>query len=117
MRQTLERGEGILNNTGALLVNTGDFTGRSPADKFVVKDLLTQNRIDWNKFNNPISTVHFLNLQKDLLIYLKAQNKIWVRDAFVCADTTHRFSIRIITKTPWSCVLLREWLYGKSGRH
>ena len=49
--QTLQRGEGVLNDTGALLINTGKFTGRSPKDKFTVRDALTEKTVHWNDFN------------------------------------------------------------------
>ena len=52
-QQTLNRGEGVLNDTGALLINTGKFTGRSPKDKFTVKDALTAETVNWNDFNIP----------------------------------------------------------------
>lgn len=51
--QAVERGDGVLNDTGALLINTGKFTGRSPKDKFTVKDALTENTVHWNDFNIP----------------------------------------------------------------
>jgi len=59
IQQTLEIGGGELNDTGALVISTGEFTGRSPLDKFIVKDEVTENTVDWNKFNQPISTGHF----------------------------------------------------------
>ncbi|MEO6540529.1 MAG: phosphoenolpyruvate carboxykinase (ATP), partial [Ferruginibacter sp.] len=51
--QAVQRGDGVLNDTGALLINTGKFTGRSPKDKFTVKDALTENTVHWNDFNIP----------------------------------------------------------------
>src|SRR5579863_2933040 len=54
VQQTLKRGEGALSDTGALVINTGEFTGRSPKDKFIVKDEITNSTIDWNGFNLPI---------------------------------------------------------------
>jgi phosphoenolpyruvate carboxykinase (ATP) len=51
---TLRLGEGVLNDTGALVIETGVFTGRSPKDKFTVKDEITENTVDWNEFNIPV---------------------------------------------------------------
>ena len=48
VNDTLRTGEGVLNDTGALVINTGEFTGRSPRDKFIVKDETTSSTIDWN---------------------------------------------------------------------
>ena len=54
IRQAVSKGEGVLSDTGALVIDTGEFTGRSPKDRFIVKDELTNNTIDWNEFNIPI---------------------------------------------------------------
>jgi phosphoenolpyruvate carboxykinase (ATP) len=57
--QTIQRGQGILNDTGALVIRTGEFTGRSPKDKFIVKDELTATSVNWNEFNTPIEAKYF----------------------------------------------------------
>jgi phosphoenolpyruvate carboxykinase (ATP) len=100
--QTVLRGQGILNDTGALCIQTGEFTGRSPNDKFIVKDAGTENSVDWNKFNIPIEEKYFHQLKKKLLDYLGEKEEIWVRDAYACADPAHRLNIRVINENPWS---------------
>ena len=62
--QAVQRGEGVLNDTGALLINTGKFTGRSPKDKFTVKDTLTENTVHWNDFNIPFEEKNFFSLKE-----------------------------------------------------
>ena len=57
VQQTLDRHQGELNNTGALVINTGEFTGRSPADKFIVKDSITADTIHWNNCGIAIAVV------------------------------------------------------------
>src|SRR6187402_395271 len=57
--QAVERGEGVLNDTGALIIKTGEFTGRSPKDKFTVKDETTADSVHWNDFNIPIEPKYF----------------------------------------------------------
>jgi phosphoenolpyruvate carboxykinase (ATP) len=64
VEQTLLRGQGELNDTGALCIRTGEFTGRSPKDKFIVKDALTENSVDWNTFNLPVEEKYFHQLKK-----------------------------------------------------
>ncbi len=54
VQDTLRIGEGVLTDTGALAINTGEFTGRAPNDKFTVKDEITENTVHWNNFNIPI---------------------------------------------------------------
>jgi len=102
VKQTLARGEGVLNNTGALLVKTGRFTGRSPEDKFIVKDDVTETAVDWNKFNNPIEEEYFLQLMDKMITYLNQQPELWARNAYACADPDFRLNIRVINENPWS---------------
>lgn len=102
IEQTLHRGEGVLNDTGALCINTGKFTGRCPQDKFIVKDNITANTIDWNNFNQPIDEKYFFQLKKKVLGYLNTKDEIWVRDCYACADENFRMNIRVINENPWS---------------
>ncbi len=100
--QTVAKGQGVLNNTGALCINTGEFTGRSPKDKFIVQDAITENTVHWNDFNTPMDEKYFLLLQKKLLNYLGQQKEVWVRDGYACADENYRLNIRVINENPWS---------------
>ena len=59
VQDTLRMGEGVLNDTGALVIRTGEFTGRSPKDKFTVKDETTADSVNWNDFNIPIEPKYF----------------------------------------------------------
>jgi phosphoenolpyruvate carboxykinase (ATP) len=99
---TLSMGEGVLNNTGALVVYTGEFTGRSPKDKFIVKDEITKNTINWNDVNTPIDTEYFDIIYKKVMDYLNDITDVWVRDCYACADENYRLNIRVITEKPWS---------------
>jgi phosphoenolpyruvate carboxykinase (ATP) len=102
VEQALQRKDGVLNDTGALVIATGEFTGRSPADKFIVKDEHTAEIVNWNKFNNPIDESYFMLLMNDLLVYLDEQSDVWIRDAYACADPAYRLSLRVINENPWS---------------
>lgn len=97
--QTISRGEGVLNDTGALLINTGKFTGRSPKDKFTVKDSLTENTVYWNDFNIPFEEKNFFQLKDKITTYL-ADKDIWVRDCYACADDNFRLRLRVINEQP-----------------
>lgn len=99
--QTVQLGQGVLNDTGALIINTGEFTGRSPDDKFIVKDALTADTVDWNKFNQPIEEKYFDQLHKKMLDHLNSKD-IWVRDCYACADPKYRLNIRVVNENPWS---------------
>ncbi len=100
--QTLLRSEGVLNNTGALCVETGKFTGRSPSDKFIVIDSITEHIVDWNNFNIPFDAAKFSALKHKLIDYCNNKGSIWVRDAFACAHADYRIKIRVINENPWS---------------
>jgi phosphoenolpyruvate carboxykinase (ATP) len=102
IEQTVLRGQGVLNDTGALCIRTGEFTGRSPKDKFIVKDAVTENSVDWNSFNIPIEEKYFHQLKKKMLDYLGSKEEIWIRDVYACADPAYRLNIRVINENPWS---------------
>lgn len=99
--QCLERNEGVLNDTGALVITTGKFTGRSPKDKFIVKDKMTADTVNWNDFNQPIEEKYFDEIYRKLIEHLR-QKKIWIRDSYACADARYRLSIRVINEDPSS---------------
>jgi len=113
--QTLERGQGILNNTGALCVDTGSFTGRSPKDKFTVIDETTSDTVDWGEVNRPISKAHFDVLYKKMRSYL-AEREVWVRDVHACADARFELTIRIVNETPWANLFCHN-LFLRSDAH
>ena len=99
---TLSIGEGVLNDTGALVINTGEFTGRSPKDKFIVKDETTEKTINWNEFNIPIEPKYFDLIYEKVMDHLNDLSDLWIRDCYACADPTYRLNIRVITEKPWS---------------
>jgi len=101
VNQTLKLGQGTLNDTGALCVSTGKFTGRSPKDKFTVKDALTEHAIDWGDVNIPISSEAFDKLYDKVCAYFTGK-EVWIRDAYACADPTYRLNIRVVNETPWA---------------
>ncbi len=101
VEQSLIRREGVLNDTGALVINTGKFTGRSPKDRFIVIDNITAKTIDWNNINQPFEPKYFDPLYKKMIDHLGSK-EIWIRDSFVCADPAYRLNIRIINEDPYS---------------
>jgi len=97
IKQAVEKGEGVLSDTGALVVDTGEFTGRSPKDRFIVKDELTASTIDWNDFNIPIEEKYFDLLYHKMMDYL-SDKKLWIRDCYACAVPDYRLNIRVINE-------------------
>ncbi|MDB5192319.1 MAG: phosphoenolpyruvate carboxykinase [Segetibacter sp.] len=102
VQQTLDLEQGELSDTGALVIKTGEFTGRSPENKFIVKDEITEDSVHWNKFNLPIDEEYFHILKNKLLDYLGKKDEVWVRDCYACADPNYRLNIRVINENPWS---------------
>ena len=98
----LSIGEGVLNDTGALVIKTGQFTGRSPKDKFIVKDEITESTINWNEFNIPIDRKYFDTIYEKVMDYLNKLPDLWIRDCHACADEKYRLNIRAICEKPWS---------------
>ncbi|WP_299120472.1 phosphoenolpyruvate carboxykinase (ATP) [uncultured Winogradskyella sp.] len=98
---TLEKGMGKETLNGTLAINTGKFTGRSPEDRFLVKDEYTKDRIWWGKSNKGISPEHFDYLQGEIENYLSGK-ELFVRDGYVCADPNYKMNVRTVTEYPWS---------------
>ena len=101
IEKALEAGEGVLTDTGALSCNTGEHTGRSPNDKFIVRDATTENRVDWGEVNRDISPEHFNALRNDQREYLKGK-ELYVRDAFGGSDPNYTIPIRVVNETAWA---------------
>jgi phosphoenolpyruvate carboxykinase (ATP) len=97
---TLQRREGNATSTGALAINTGKFSGRSPQDRFIVKDNITANEVWWSDINIPFEPAKFDALYHKLTDYL-SNKELFARDAYVCADLNYRLNVRVVTETPW----------------
>lgn len=94
-------GEGMLTDTGALAVETGHFTGRSPKDRFIVKDELTTDSVWWGDVNIPFQPAKFNSLFAKMKLFLEGKD-VYVRDVYACADPSHRMNIRVVTELAWS---------------
>ena len=95
--KALERGEGKLSNTGALVVTTGKYTGRSPNDRFVVDTPAVHDDIDWGKVNVPISAEKFDGIYGKMMAYLQGR-EIFVFDGFAGADETYHLPVRVVNE-------------------
>lgn len=96
----LDNNEGIISSSGALAVHTGKFTGRSPKDRFIVKDELTSDRVWWSDVNIPFSEHDFNKLYTKFIAYL-TDKTLFVRDGSVCAEENYRLGVRTITETAY----------------
>lgn len=93
----LQRNEGVLADTGALAIDTGEFTGRSPKDRFIVDDAITRDNVWWGKVNIPFDAEKFDALLYKVCDYL-SNGDIFVRDSCACANEKYHVDIRVITE-------------------
>ncbi len=98
---TIQTGHGVEASSGALSVNTGEFTGRSPMDRFIVKDAITEKDVWWGGINIPFDASKFDKLYEKVTAYL-SEKTLFVRDCYACADENYKLNIRVINEYPWS---------------
>ena len=99
--KTIALKQGVEASSGALAINTGEFTGRSPKDRFIVQDAITKDKVWWGDINIPFSPSGFDKLYNKVITYLNTK-ELYVRDSYVCADPKYRVNIRVINEYPWS---------------
>jgi phosphoenolpyruvate carboxykinase (ATP) len=101
--KTVELNLGTLADSGALAVDTGEFTGRVPKDKYIVKDSKTADTVYWGEVNQPIDGKYFQPMTDELLKYLEGK-EVYVKDAYACADPNYRLNVRVISELPWAAL-------------
>ena len=106
----VQRGEGQLTKDGALLVDTGKFTGRSVKDKFVVRDATTEETVNWGKINQPMTIEHWANLKADFMTALKGQDELFAADLYGGSQPEYRVNVRVITQMAWHNLFIRTLL-------
>ncbi len=105
--QIIRRREGVVGHLGPIIVRTGAFTGRSPNDKFIVKEPSTEKFISWGKVNRPFSEDKFKQLFNRVLAYLQG-NDIFIQDSYAGADERYRIPVRVITEYAWHNLFARN---------
>lgn len=101
VEEIVQKEQGNIVASGALAVRTGEFTGRSPLDRFIVKDQITSDHIWWGDINIPFEPKAFDALYEKVTDYLSGK-EVFVRDSYACADPKYRLNIRVINEYPWS---------------
>lgn len=100
IEHALRNGEGHLTDTGALMADTGKFTGRSPKDRFVVKDANTEDSVWWGDINIPFDADKFDQLHAKMVAYL-ADKDLYVREAYAGANPDYQLKLRIVNEQAW----------------
>lgn len=104
IERSLQLGECKLTDTGAITVDTGKFTGRSPEDRFIVRDAQTDQTVDWGKVNIPFDSDRFDALYHKVVEYLDQQTELYIQEAYACADPQYRLSLRLVAQKPWEAL-------------
>jgi len=105
--QAIRAGEGLVSAHGSLVVRTGKHTGRSPKDKFVVREPSSEGKIWWGEINQPLAEAQYDGLRERLMAYV-ADRPIYSQDLFIGADPAHRRSLRVFTETAWASIFARN---------
>jgi len=100
IEHALKRGEGTLANHGLLVVDTVPYTGRSPKDKFIVREDTTDADIWWGDVNHPMDNTTYETLYQRVVDHL-GQRDLYVQDVYTAADPQYRLSVRALTESPW----------------
>src|SRR6202049_778530 len=113
--EAIRRGEGLAAVRGPLVVRTGKHTGRSPNDKFFVKEPSSHAHIDWGKSNKPFDQPKFNELLGRVDQYLR-HKEVYVLDAFAGADPEYRTPIRVVTELAWHNLFARNLFIPAEGQ-
>jgi phosphoenolpyruvate carboxykinase (ATP) len=112
--EAVRRGEGIISVDGPLVCTTGQHTGRSPNDKFVVKEATTEAHVAWGKVNRPITSEAFDGVLARLQQHVRGRD-LFVLDAWAGADPAFRLPIRVITEKAWHNLFCRHLFIPETG--
>ena len=107
VERALERGEGKLSSGGALVVETGQFTGRSPKDKYIVRQPGTETTVQWGSVNQPMTEAVFAGIEERLKEHWQ-NSELFVQDCFAGADSTYTLPIRVIAERAWQALFARQ---------
>ncbi|MCM3714946.1 phosphoenolpyruvate carboxykinase (ATP) [Halalkalibacter oceani] len=108
IEEALMRGEGKLSVTGALSVETGAYTGRSPKDKFIVKEESVKDKINWGAVNQPIEKDVFTRLFQKVVRHLGQKDKLYASRGFAGADEGFRLPLKVINEFAWQQLFARQ---------
>jgi len=108
VEEAIRRSEGTLADMGPFVAVTAPHTGRSPNDKFLVKEGTTADDVDWGKVNQPIAEEKFEALLADVRVYLNSLGDLFVQDLYCGAHNQHRLSVRYVTPNAWHAGFVRN---------
>ena len=113
--EALQRKEGVLSADGPLIVHTGEYTGRSPKDKYVVCDEMTEADVWWGSVNRPISQATYDSVKARMMAHI-AERDIFVFDGYAGADPDYRLSVRVVTEYAWQSLFAQNMFIREPER-
>ncbi len=114
--QAMQRGEGILAGDGAFVVRTGQFTGRSPKDKYIVREENTEHTVHWGAVNQPMTERQFAGLYHRVLEFWKGR-EAFVQDCLAGADPRYAMPVRAICQRAWHSLFARQLFVRPTAAH
>ncbi|PWU11684.1 MAG: phosphoenolpyruvate carboxykinase (ATP) [Terriglobia bacterium] len=115
IEHAVERREGHLAANGAFVVRTGQFTGRSPKDKYLVRDEITDQNVQWGAVNQPITEAQFDRIYSNMQTFWQGHD-VYVQDCLVGADPEYGLSVRIVTQHAWHALFARQLFIRPDAR-
>ncbi|HGY10090.1 MAG TPA: phosphoenolpyruvate carboxykinase (ATP) [Oceanithermus profundus] len=107
VEHALARNQGLLAHKGPLVVDTSPYTGRSPRDKFIVREPGTEDEFWWGEVNQPFDPEAFDDLYERVTAYL-GERDLYVQDLYAGANPRHRLAVRVVTESPWHAHFARN---------
>jgi phosphoenolpyruvate carboxykinase (ATP) len=112
----VRRSEAEIADGGPLVADTGKFTGRSPKDKFVVRDAFTEGLVDWGPVNQALDPVHFGHLQEDMFDAATTKT-LFVQELFAGTDPAAQIPVRVVTERAWHALFVRNLFVSEGDAH
>lgn len=108
VEKATSRGEAMLTADGAVVAQTGKYTGRSPKDRYIVEEASSKDKIDWGNVNRPISSEIYDSLYEKVIAHLKAKDEIFVFKGFAGAEHESRLSIQVVNEYAWHNLFVHQ---------
>ena len=115
-QHALRRGDGAFSKHGVLTCNTGARTGRSPKDKFIVRDEISEDTVWWGDVNQSCTPELFERMRSHIQWFLSHRDELYVQDLFCGADPAHRVPLRVVTETAWHAAFARTMFIRPTAR-
>ena len=107
VEHAVRRGEGLLAKDGPLVVQTGQHTGRSAQDRFIVRNSTSERTVWWGKFNKPMDSEAFDRLHHDFLEALGTNDILFAQDLYGGSQPEHRVRVRVVNELAWHNLFIR----------